>query len=181
MSTPHAYTTYPGSHPLEQAHNYYLANNAGYRNLPPDGQQRLARHLVINEQARRERLFLTGASAEDIAGANGALAQLKAKLEDEALAGLIVKAMEENPAACAALFEEYSKKTPPKVEKKDDPMGVAASSRAARGEQIKLYPGVNDVAKAIAMLSERQAGFKLQPWAEQNRIAGNWLATGSAT
>lgn len=47
-------------------------------------------------------------------------------------------------------------------------------------EEIQSYPGANNVAKAIAMLSDKQAGFKLHSWADQNRIAGNYVLTGKA-
>lgn len=45
---------------------------------------------------------------------------------------------------------------------------------------LSMYPGANNVAKAIAMLSDKNPGFKTQPWAEQNRIAGNFVLTGKA-
>ncbi len=46
--------------------------------------------------------------------------------------------------------------------------------------EIQTYPGANNVAKAIAMLSDKQPGFKLNSWADQNRIAGNYVLTGKA-
>jgi hypothetical protein len=56
----------------------------------------------------------------------------------------------------------------------------AAGAGPAHLTEIALYPGANNIQKAIAMLSDKQPGFKLQPWSEQNRIAGNFVATGKA-
>ena len=47
-------------------------------------------------------------------------------------------------------------------------------------EDIATYPGRNHVEKAIAMLSAKDEGFKLQTWNEKCRLAGNYVLTGKA-
>lgn len=58
--------------------------------------------------------------------------------------------------------------------------GAAGGTLPPHIQEIAGYPGPNNIAKAIAMLSDKQPGFKLQPWSEQNRIAGTFVATGKA-
>jgi hypothetical protein len=45
---------------------------------------------------------------------------------------------------------------------------------------LEEYPGANPIAKAIAMLSDKRAGFAKFDWATQNRLANNYVLTGKA-
>lgn len=55
----------------------------------------------------------------------------------------------------------------------------AGPEKPAHLVEIAGYPGRNDVERSIAMLSEKQPGFKSQPWNEKCRLAGRFIATGS--
>jgi hypothetical protein len=46
--------------------------------------------------------------------------------------------------------------------------------------ELATYTGRNDVERAVAMFSSKREGFKTLPWSEQCRIAGHFVATGSA-
>jgi len=53
-----------------------------------------------------------------------------------------------------------------------------AKTLPAHLQELQGYPGANDVAKAIVLLSDKRPGFSRQPWGEQNRIADEYVRTG---
>lgn len=158
MLTPHAFTLYPGAHPIDKAKAYLREKHPSYSTFSAQDQQKLAANLVLTEHARRERLFLSGAD-----GANSALEQLKTILQDdESLGQAIRNAFKEDPDGLKRLFEGLAKEVEAETPKKKDE-AVAASAKARIKEicqAIEGQPGRNELERVQFYLSSTVPHFK---------------------
>ncbi|HET9933771.1 MAG TPA: hypothetical protein VFQ35_23870 [Polyangiaceae bacterium] len=116
--------------------------------------------------------------------ANTPLERLKSYWDSPAHAELRDAAYLSDPMGSAAAQAEFAQKM------LDDAKGRLAAAKsgnprppsvAASARLIASYPGVNDVQRAIAYLSEKQPGFAKLDWGRQNFLADRFLATGRAS
>lgn len=112
--------------------------------------------------------------------ASTALGRFKVHFHGEDFGRLLGDAMAEAPDEVRKLFEDAATKVRTASKKTKDEQ-VAATARAESASLLALvdhYPGSNKVAKAHAMLIDKQPGFKLRERSEQWFLADQFLKTG---